>query len=181
MMIPWFEETQRMRDNVWILWMCGILLILPLPLVYYGLFEQLVIGQPWGNDPMSDTGLIAFSGFITIVSLGVLYMITSFQLETRIDREGIHYRLLPIVRSWKLIVREEIAEYHFEDKFKPFEGGGGVGRHRNIFKRLTTYRMYSRKHIDIKKKDGQRILLGTINKEGMAMAIRKLMDKTDAG
>ena len=51
-----FHEEQKFRQwFVWIL-LIGITLI---PLV--GLYQQLILKKPFGNNPMSDNGLILFA------------------------------------------------------------------------------------------------------------------------
>jgi hypothetical protein len=176
MATPYFEEVQRLRDNGWIFVVIVVIALGSLGPLVYGLYWQVGQGVPWGNEPMTDVSLVMLTIFIlvTVTLLGV--MLGNLKLETRIDSEGIHYRMFPIKRKWRLIVPPLISEYSLEKKYRFFENAG-IGFHRSLLRRTTSFRIWSRTHLSIKLHDGHRILLGTQNPEGMEWAMRKLMNK----
>ena len=55
----YFEEKQFFRQKL--LWI--IILFFPI-LSLYGIYEQLILGNPVGNKPLTNNGLIIFSIFI---------------------------------------------------------------------------------------------------------------------
>ena len=54
-----FKEKQRFSQ--WWLWLI-IIGLGNIPVI--GIYKQLILGEKFGNNPMSDLGLIAFSIFI---------------------------------------------------------------------------------------------------------------------
>src|SRR5689334_7881789 len=100
---PYFEESQWLRHTrwIWFILVPGILALL-IPFLY-GLYWQVLRGEPWGDKPLTDSGLIATS-LVTVAGLVlVMFIILSVKLETRIDRDGIHYRFFPNKPKWNLI------------------------------------------------------------------------------
>ncbi|MGB5654860.1 MAG: hypothetical protein WBM56_13615 [Robiginitalea sp.] len=60
-----FTEVQKF--NQWWLW---ILLLAVLGLPVYGMFQQIILGEPFGSTPMSDLGLVLFFvGTLLIIGL----------------------------------------------------------------------------------------------------------------
>ncbi len=54
--MAYFREVQKFRQK----WLWALLLGLLL-LFGWGLYQQLVLGRPWGNHPKSDQGLLIAS------------------------------------------------------------------------------------------------------------------------
>lgn len=177
MATPYFEETQRLRDNRWIfvlIFAVALGAIIPL---LYGLYWQIGQGIPWGNEPLKDRELITMA-IVVIVSIGLMtFLMASLRLETRIDDIGIHYRMFPVKSKWRIVTPAEIETYAFADRYKPFESGG-IGHHRNLLKNMRSFRIAGGKHIIITYKNGHRLLLGTQNLAGAEWAMRRLMNKT---
>lgn len=123
-MKPLFEEKQRYTQ--WWLWLIIVSgAAIGIGIFVYGMFVQLVMKTPWGNDPMSNDTLITVS-FITITALCVMLMIFfSAVLEIVVDRSGVSYRYFPLIRSWRRIERESIQSYQ---QRKYFPTGYGIQR-----------------------------------------------------
>lgn len=172
----WFDEIQRLRDNRW-LWAFLVFMTLTIFLpLGFGMHQQFVLGQPWGNEPVNDKGFIILMVFVA-VSWGVaMFMLISMTLETRIDENGIHYRFVPLKPKWRTIRIEEIRTFTFEERFKFFDSGK-IGHHYNVFKKQRSFKIWGGKHIAITLSEGSRLLLGTQNLEAMEWAMKKLMSK----
>jgi hypothetical protein len=176
MATPHFEEVQRLRDNRWIFVLIFAIALGALLPLLYGIYWQIGQGIPWGNEPMSDSGLIAIT-FVVLSSMGLMaFILTNLRLEVRIDDGGIHYRMFPVKSRWRLVTPAQIAEYSFANRFKPFESGG-IGHHRNLLKNTRSFRILGGKHLTVKFNDGHRLMLGTQDLTGMEWAMRKLMKK----
>ena len=83
----------------WWLWLIligiGILAIL-------GIYKQLILGDKFGDKPMSDFGLIIFCVFI----FGLIAMFWFMRLKTEIDQNEVRMSFLPFVKkrvNWKEI------------------------------------------------------------------------------
>lgn len=176
---PYFEEVQRLRNNPWIIVLIIAVAIGSLVPLIYGIYWQIGQGIPWGNEPMTDNELIGLTIFILITVIILGFMLGNLTLETRIDSDGIHYRMFPLKQRWRLVSVAEIEGYSLERHYKLFESGG-IGFHRNLIKRTTSIRISGGKHLSIRLHTGQRVLLGTQSLEGVEQAMRKLMTKTEA-
>jgi hypothetical protein len=174
----YFEEVQTFRENRWVLALVIALSVFTLLPIAYGMRQQLVDGVPWGDEPMPDNGLI-FMFLFVLLCIGIAaFVVLSSRLEVAVDAQGLRYRFFPITPKWKRLTRDEIASYTLEKHFKIFESGG-FGHHRSILRKTRSYRIRGGHHLSLKLNNGQRLLLGTQNPEGMEWAMRKLMERTE--
>ena len=101
-----FKEVQRFSNLIW-------LLLVPIGiLILYGAVKQLGFGEPFGDNPMSDVGLI-LTAFL-VLSIALLFLL--LRLETTINEEHIHFRFFPFVSRtilWKDIESAEVLKYGF--------------------------------------------------------------------
>ncbi len=73
-----FKEEQKFTQ--WWFWLIFIgVALIPV----YGIYRQIILGEVFGNKPMSDTGLIVFA----IISFGLLVLFWFFKLKTEIDEK----------------------------------------------------------------------------------------------
>ncbi len=154
---PAFTEIQKFTQ--WWLW---VMLLGMAGIPIYGMFKQLVRGEPFGNNPMSDTGLIIF--FLSyLVFIGFFWLL---ELRTEINPEGIRVRLRPISSrffKWEDIERVEPVTYGFV--------GYGL---RLSLKYGTVYNVKGNKGLAIYLKKGSRYLIGTQQQEQMQQVLIKL-------
>ncbi len=111
--------TERQKFNQWWLWLIlagidGIFL--------FGLIKQLIFGQQFGNNPLSNTGL----ALLTLGFLAFTFLFYRFGLYTKIDKHGIYFRFIPFHASftfypWEKITGMQISTYN------PFKDYGGWG------------------------------------------------------
>lgn len=152
-----FVEIQKFTQ--WWLWVFLLgLAIIPA----YGIYRQLILGKPFGNNPMSDTGLILFFlGYLLFLAF-FLYL----ELRTEIDAKGIRVRLRPLSSRtfrWEEIQEVEPVTYGFV--------GYGL---RLSLKYGTVYNVKGNKGLAIRLKSGGRYLIGTQQPEQMIDTIRSL-------
>lgn len=156
-----FEEEQKF--NQWWLWIFLIPLgILPL----FGIYKQLVLEEPFGDNPMSDLGLIVFTVLIYIF-LAFLYLI---KLSTHIDENGIQMRFFPLVKKdfkWKDIKNVQVITYGFV-------GGFGI---RLWTKYGTVYNVKGNKGLAIELNNGKKYLIGTQKETELKTVIKKFKEK----
>lgn len=139
-----FTETQRFSQ--WWLW---ILIGGITALIGYGFVQQVLLGMPFGDKPMSDIGLTIF----TTVMIGFLIFFASMRLRTRIDGEGIQMRYTPFINrkyKWSEIQSVEVLQYGFV--------GYGI---RYGSKHGIVYNVNGNKGLAIKLKSGKQFVIGT--------------------
>ncbi|MDR2680313.1 MAG: hypothetical protein LBC47_05835 [Tannerella sp.] len=175
-----YYERQRFRQ--WWLWalMAGVNLIFII-----GCVEQLFMGSPFGNNPMSDTGLIAVSATTFIFTVLFFYV----TMNTVINKEGIYVWFHPVQTgkkyfSWEEIDRVYIRKYSPIGEYGGWGGrigfgygvGSGKGYRRgfgNGFRKKKAYNMSGNIGLQIVLKNGDEILIGTNNPDGMSEVLKK--------
>ena len=156
-----FKETQKFSQ--WWLWLI-LLFIGALPIL--GIYKQLIIGEKFGDKPMSDLGLIIFAVFV----FSLIAMFLFVQLKTEIDQNEIRMRFFPLVKkrvSWEEIKNAEIVNYGFV-------GGWGI---RLSTKYGTVYNMKGDKGLAIELLNGKNFLIGTQKPNELTAMLEKISSK----
>jgi hypothetical protein len=170
----YFEEIQRFRDNRWVWFLIAFASVAIMVPMFYGTYLQLITGVPWGDEPMSDQGLIALVMFVTFSWGLAIFIMLSLRLDLKIDEQGVHFRFFPVKRTWRIITRQQVAGYSIQKGFKLFESGG-LGYHRNIFLNTRSYRITGGNYLRLELDNDEKVLLGTQNPGEIEWAMKKLM------
>jgi hypothetical protein len=157
-----FEEKQRFTS--WWLWtlLIGITLI-----PVYGIFQQIIMGTPFGDNPMPDYGLLLFLLFM-LLFMGFFRIL---QLTTTITDESIQIVFFPFVRKefkWEEIENLQLVNYGFV-------GGWGI---RSGTKYGTVYNTSGKTGLAIQLKNGEKLCVGT-QKEAELEVILKNMSRSN--
>ena len=153
-----FKEVQRF--NQWWFWaLFPVLLGLPL----YGYYQQIIKGEPWGNNPMSDTGLIIYVAFSMILT----WFMTAIKLTTEITDQTIKGHLFPMAKreiKWEDVASAKIINYGFV--------GYGL---RVSFKHGTVYNIGGKYGLAIVTKSGKKWVLGTQELDRMKAKLKDFL------
>lgn len=107
MMETVFKEKQQFRQ--WWIW----LLLSPLILTtIYVVFTQLVLGNPVGDKPLPDFGVI----LLMLLTICIVFFMWYLRLETVINKTGIQMTYRPVLKkhyTWDAIEKAEILDYGF--------------------------------------------------------------------
>ena len=169
----YYEEHQRFSGNgFWIIALVSGLV--PVTIFSIGLYKQLYLGEQWGNEPMSDSGLIIFSVVMTLIVVGTLILLTRSTLIIKIDDEGIHYRYPPFIMKEKLIRKAEIERFEVR-KYSPIGEYGGWGVRSTGFRgKGIAYNVSGNIGLQLYLVNGKKILFGTKRKEAILSAMNQL-------
>ncbi len=152
-----FKEEQKFTQ--WWLW----LILIPVGILpIFGIYKQLILGDKFGDKPMSDLELVIFTLFVFSL-IGFFFIM---KLKTSIDKNGIQMSFFPFVRkkvNWNEIKNTEVVNYGFV-------GGWGI---RLWTKYGTVYNMKGNKGLAIELNNGKKFLIGT-QKE---TELKKFMEK----
>lgn len=153
-----FKETQRFTQ--WWLWtlLIGITLI---PIV--GVLKQVILGQTFGNQPMSDTGLIIF----LLLMLAFDYGFWMLRLVTEIDAQSIRVNFFPLARreiQWSEVITYQIVDYGFV-------GGWGI---RMGTRYGTVYNTQGKTGLALTLVGGAKYCIGTQKEEELADFLQAL-------
>ncbi len=141
----YFSEIQRFRK--WWLWvmMLGINSIF-----IYGIIQQIFIGQPFGDNPMSDTGLCLSAFFMLILSL----LLFNMRMETQIKSDGIYMRFFPFHFKYKFYPWSDIDKAYVR-QYNPIKEYGGWGL------RIGAFNVSGDKGMQLEFKNSKKLLIGT--------------------
>lgn len=152
-----FKEEQRFTQ--WWLWLLLIGIgVIPL----FGIYNQLILGEDFGDNPMSDMGLVLFSIFIYLMIL----LFLSIKLKTVISTNEIYFRFNPFLT--KKVKRDEISSLQIVNY--GFVGGWGI-RHSSKFG--SVYNIGGNKGLAVKLKSGKKFLIGTQNSIELEAVIKE--------
>ncbi len=171
--LKYFEEEQKL-DVWWLKIFIIALLLVSLGPLYYGLITQLSLGEPWGNKPMSDMGIVITAVVITMVMAGVIFLMFFSKLSTFVRGDGIHVSFFPFFRE-KIFSHDKIKSYEVR-KYKPIVEYGGYGL-RHSMRNGKAYNMSGNIGLQLYFNDGKKLLIGTKRPEAFKRAMDKLMSE----
>jgi len=161
---PLFTEKQKFTQ--WWLW---VLLVGIGCLPIKGIYQQLILGENFGSNPMSNTGLIVFSVFVYLL-IAFFYFL---QLKTKITSEEISFTFFPLASKkvkWEDVSEAKIVNYGFV-------GGWGI--------RLwtpfgTVYNTKGKIGLAIELKDGSKFLIGTQKETELKNVLKEIPSLNEA-
>lgn len=139
-------------------------------------YQQLYLGKPYGDEPMSNNGLIWSSIISFIVMSAVFILLLNGSLVTEIWTDGIRYKFSPLIRKMRHIPLAEIAEVEVA-KYRPIVEFGGWGWRKRLLSRKTAYNVSGRIGVRVTLKKGSQILFGTHQQDEMKRAVEKMLTK----
>ena len=152
-----FEETQGF--NQWWIW---LLLIGVACIPFYGVVQQVILGNPIGNRPISNTGMIIFA--VSMAAFLLFFFL--LKLNTTIDQQGIKMSFFPLTKkeiSWDQIETTEVINYGFV-------GGWGI---RYFTKYGTVYNTKGNMGLLITLKEGEQFVIGTQRPDELKSFLKK--------
>jgi len=145
-----YSEKQRFRQ--WWIWV----LILPTPMVcLWGMFQQIILGVPFGNAPANDLFLILIA---VVFGLGLPLFIYKAGLDTEVTDREVRIRFRPIHRDWVRYDFDQIenVEVHIYNPIRDY-GGWGI-RYGRLGK---AYNVSGNAGVLVTLKNGTRVLIGS--------------------
>lgn len=158
-----FSETQRFKQ--WWLW---ILLIGINGLMIYGVFEQVINGQTFGDKPAGDSQLLMGAALSLLISIFVL----SFRLDTQIKQDGIYVRLFPLQLSFKFFSWNSLLKCYVR-KYNAITEYGGWGWRLGLFGKGTAYNISGNEGLQLEFSNGKKLLIGTQKPEELQEVINR--------
>lgn len=138
----------------------------------YGLYQQLILKKPFGNNPTSDTGLLIAS----LIPLSIIILFSFISLGTEISESGVSYQFFPF-QLRKITIPWANIEKAFVRKYNPITEYGGWGFRLGIFGYGRALNISGNMGLQLVLKNGKRLLLGTKKPEEIEKAMQKIIDK----
>ncbi len=153
-----FTEEQKFSKS-WVILIIAALVLLPL----YGIYQQIILGQPYGDKPMSDFGLILF----LLLTLALLGLFLVLKLKTQLTEHEIQMKYYPFFTKmvkWSDIKSAKVLNYGFV-------GGWGI---RLWTKYGTVYNVKGSTGLAIEMKNGKKFLIGTQKETELKYALQQI-------
>lgn len=164
-----FREVQRFRQ-AW-LWLLLVLMAVCVAAPFgYGIFKQFLLGEPWGDRAMSDTGLAVAATVATLFVAGLTYLFYKLEMITEVRDDSLYVRFFPFVKQeipFDTIKSCEVRVY------RPIREYGGWGIRYGWKGRA--YNVSGNVGVQLELTDGKRLLVGSQQSEQLAHAIRSRM------
>ncbi|MFY0606196.1 MAG: hypothetical protein JXR10_05745 [Cyclobacteriaceae bacterium] len=166
-----FEEEQMFRYT----WSYWLLVACTAPIVIgacVGIYQQIILDSPFGDNPMSDGTLIIVSVLTCSLLLSILCLFHFMKLKVTIDQSNIHYSFFPFINCTKTI--------HFQDiesaeviTYNPIwdYGGWGYRWHPTNGRAIN---VKGERGLKIIFKNGKKLLLGTQKTYDLRQAVMTL-------
>jgi hypothetical protein len=169
----YFKEEQHFTQP-W-LWVVLILsmgaMIVPM---FIGLYIQLVMGKPWGNQPLGDTALLWVSGLELVFAIALFLLFIKMKLIIHVDELGLHFRYPPLIIKEKSIRKDEIQTFAIRE-YKPVKEYGGWGIKYGSGRNGKAYNVKGNIGMQLELKNGKKVLFGTQRADAFQHAMEQMM------
>ncbi len=170
-----FEEKQKIRQK----WLIGIVFFSSFVMIAvfgYGIYQQIILGIPFGNKPASDTFLLLVGGLILLVSVGIPVLLLKAVLETKIYDDGIYFRYVPFIMKYRKINMLSVQSYEIK-KYRPIRDFGGWGIRFSFKGKNIVYNVSGDMGLELVLQTGKIIILGTQKPDEIGNALRKALGR----
>ncbi len=133
----------------------------------WAIFQQLVMGSPFGNNPAPDYVLVVL---VVIVGGGFPLFMYSTGLDTEVRDCGVRIRFRPFHRKWVVFGFESIQKAE-ASTYSPLKDYGGWGI--RYGRKGKAYNVSGNKGVLLTLRDGKNVLIGSKNHEVLCSAINE--------
>ena len=157
-----FREVQYIRRVWWIM----LLVVGMAALMWWGFWQQIILGQPWGSNPAPDWMMWLLWLFVG-VGMPVFFWIMKLVVEVRPD--GVSIRYYPLTR--RLIPYDQIAQVTARE-YSPIGefGGWGIRGIPSKSKKIA-YNISGSEGVELMLVNGRTVMLGSQKAQELALAI----------
>lgn len=173
-----FKEVQKFSQP-WV-WLTILPVVAGTLIIFaFGLHRQLILGKPFGNNPMSDTGLIIATILVFLMTAGLTILFYTMKLVVEIRTDGIYYRYPPMIMKFRKIGRDEIERLETRE-YKPIKEYGGWGIKVGTKGAGRAYNVKGNVGLQLYLRNGSKILIGTQRRAAIGDAANKMMNANGA-
>ncbi len=154
-----FREDQRFKQ-----WWVWLLVIVAAASAWWAMVQQVVLDKPFGENPAPDWGVWLF---FVLAGLAFPLLMGSIRLRTEVTADRVSIRYRPFVRRSIPLAEIEQATARTYHPVREYGGWGVKGwSSRNI-----AYNVSGSQGVQLRLKDGRRVLLGSQRTEELARII----------
>lgn len=165
-----FIEKQKFSQT-WLWVLMAFSGVMPIAILGVGLYVQIGLGKPFGNNPMSDGGLITVFLLTLALMVGMLLLFAFSTLELRIDKRDLHIRFIPFIVKEKVIPWTSVENWEVV-KYNPIREYGGWGL--RYGKSGKAYNVKGDKGLRLSFHKGKPLLIGTSKPDELQRFLEEL-------
>ena len=167
-----FVEVQHFRQWwVWLPLVGATAAVVGLP--GYGVVMQLVLGRPWGNNPMSDAALLAAAIATFVVWAALLALVAAMHLRTEVRADGLYVRFFPPHLSLRRLPLTDVSKVEVVT-YLPLRQHGVWGL--RFAKTGKAYTVSGDRGVKLSYTTGRHLLIGSQKADELAAAIQALRE-----
>lgn len=168
--------TEEQRYTQWWLYIIMLASLLSVLVPFsIGIYQQVVLDEPFGDKPISTGGLAVTGVFSVLIMALTVLIIFKSKLKTKVTNEALWVSFPPLMRKWKQIVPEEIERYEIRT-YRAKREYGGYGLRKGRRRHGAAYTISGNIGVQLYFKNGKKLLIGTQKKQAFEYAMRKLME-----
>jgi hypothetical protein len=162
-----FFEEQPMSDNklFYALLAAGFGII---AFFGYGIYRQIIVGEPFGDRPMGDTELLVVGCLYIALGLVFVFGFLRGGLVTEVRPGGLYIRFSPFHRDFRGIPLDGVRSCR-SIRYRPILDYGGWGIRMGFRKKA--YNVSGNAGVEIEYEDGRMLLIGSRKADQLAGAI----------
>jgi len=138
----------------------------------FGINQQVFHGKPFGDNPMSDSGLVLTFFLLLLFFIALTVLFRTSKLIIKVDMEAINFRFVPFHKKFHQLYKSEIENFA-SITYNPVGDYGGWGIRNG--RKGKAYNISGNKGILIRLKSGKTILFGTQRPDAFLHALKKMM------
>ena len=158
-----FQEMQRMRA-----WWMVLLILIPSALVCWGAFQQLLLGEPWGDNPASNE-LMMF--LVVVIGIGLPIILLNVKM-TVVVSDNIYIKFSPFMLRPRVVTPREVLSYRVL-QYRPIVDYGGWGIKGTSSDRA--YNVHGNQGVNIALMDDKQITIGSQRPGDLILALDALV------
>lgn len=162
-----FREIQRFRQaSLWGL--LGTAAFVVIGVMGCGLFLQLVLGKPWGKNPVPDGVLVLIAGTAILIMAGIVWLMYAAHLITEVRTSGLYVKFYPFHRSSQKIDLNNVINMEIVT-YRPLREYGGYGIRYGAGGKA--YNVYGNRGVKLTYRGGKILMIGSQRPEELAGAL----------
>ena len=169
-----FKEEQKFGSMPLYLSM-GVIFTIPIIFFLYAFYQQFVLKQPWGDKPMSDTGLVLTAGLVFIVLIVSGFLLFSSKLLVEVTNGNLYFTYKPFIHKPVIYTISDIERYEIR-KYKPILEYGGWGVKQGKKSVGKAYNVRGNIGLQLYLTNGKKVLIGTQRGDALLRAMKKMME-----
>jgi hypothetical protein len=148
----------------------GVMVVTTVGVFGYGMLQQLVLGRPWGDRPMSDLALMLVGSASILLVSGIAYLLYTARLITEARPDALYLRFFPL--SQRRIPWSDVASCQART-YRPIREYGGWGI--RFGRGGMAYNVSGDRGVQLELRRSKALLVGSQRAEQLASIIQAIL------